>query len=261
MKNAYLSPLLGAGLTENQAQIYEILLTRGPLRASKIHAQTELTRALVYKVLEELVELGLATKQAEPGQVAIFSATHPSALLALAQKKEADAKAAGESLQAALGRMVSDYNLISGRPGIRFFEGVAGLEKIYEDILTEGTEVCLIRSAYEPVYREQILPVVEKFIRQRVRRGITVQALTPKDAGHHHSLEEDAHILLKRTWLAAADYRAPVEIDIYGDKVALLSFGQELVGVILESAQIAQALRQVFLLAERGAQTAARKSG
>lgn len=51
------------------------------------------------------------------------------------------------------------------------------------------------------------------------------------------------------------EYTAPVEIDIYGDKIALMSFGKELIGVIIESPQIARALKEIFLLAKRGAET------
>ena len=38
-------------------------------------------------------------------------------------------------------------------------------------------------------------------------------------------------------------YTAPVEIDIFGDKVAILSFGKELVGMIAESKQIASIVK------------------
>ena len=44
-----------------------------------------------------------------------------------------------------------------------------------------------------------------------------------------------------------------LEIDIYGNKVALLSFGKELIGTIIESKQIAEALKQIFDLAKLGA--------
>ncbi len=49
-------------------------------------------------------------------------------------------------------------------------------------------------------------------------------------------------------------YDAPVEIDIFGNKVAILSFGDELIGMIIESKQIASSLRQLFILATLGTQ-------
>lgn len=83
-----------------------------------------------------------------------------------------------------------------------------------------------------------------------------VYAITPRDQFAKLRVttpEADKAILFERTWVDASLYSAPVEIDIYGDKIALLSFGTELIGVIIQSPQIANALQQIFALAKRGA--------
>jgi hypothetical protein len=157
-------------------------------------------------------------------------------------------------IDTALPALISDYNLVSGKPGIRFFEGQGGLEKIYEDILETGENFYLVRSAYEPAYKGKIVPIIDEFIKKRVKKGISVTALTPRDRlAQKTTPEQDAKILYKRTWLDTKSYNAPVEIDIYGNKVALLSFGAEFIGVIIESPQIAKALKQLFLLSQKGA--------
>jgi len=233
--------------------VYEVLLKNGPLVAGKLTKKTPLKRGLVYKLLEQLVELGLVEKEEKEGKSALFKPGHPLKLKELAQNQEKKAKDAQMILAGVLGGLVSDFNLVSGKPGIRFFEGVEGLKEVYDDILETGENFYLVRSIYEPVYSKQILPVVNKFIKKRVERGISVIGLTPRDylGKRKPTPEDDAKILYQRIWINKKDYDVPVEIDIYGNKVAFLSFGKELIGVIIESEQISQSLKKLFLLARR----------
>lgn len=250
----YEQHLTQAGLTADQATIYEILIKTGPLPAGKISQKTPLKRGLVYKLLAELVEIGLVEKRDEPGKVSLFVPAHPLKLKELAEKREQQAKDAQTALGGILPQLTSAFNLISGQPGIRFFEGLDGVRQIYDDMIATGKKIYLVRAIYEPTYYEKALPLVNNFIKQRVKHGIEIEALTPRDEfSQQKNRPEDRSILMRRTWVSKADYSAPVEIDIYGDKIALLSFGQELIGVIIESPQITLALRQLFTLAQRGA--------
>ena len=142
--------------------------------------------------------------------------------------------------------ILSSFNLINNRPGIKFFEGVNGMEEIYNEILKEGKDFHLIRTAYEPTYNNKIAPIVEEFIKRRTEKNIKVIAIIPSDV---NDPKKDARWLMQRFNVDKRKYTAPVEIDIFGDKVAILSFGEELVGIIIESKQIAQCLKQVFDLA------------
>ena len=49
-----------------------------------------------------------------------------------------------------------------------------------------------------------------------------------------------------RTWLKPESYTAPVEVNIYGDKVALLAYGEDIMGVIIQNPPIAEAMRQMM---------------
>ncbi len=60
--------------------------------------------------------------------------------------------------------------------------------------------------------------------------------------------ESDKLMRLHRTWMQAEDYDEPVEWVGYGDKVAIMSFGQEMMGLIIESPQIARAFRKIYKL-------------
>jgi len=243
--------LLQTDLTPSQAEILEYLYQNKEAKASEIAKEIKRSRAIVYKEIEEMAKIGIIEKKERPNQITVFMAGHPSLLKKLLDNREAQLKKDREMLNNYLPDIVSSYNLINNRPGIKMFEGVEGLEKIYEEILNEGKSFFMIRSAYEPVYKEKILPIVDEFIKKRIKKNIAVTAITPTDLLADPA--KDASWLMERFMVNKGMYDAPVEIDIFGNKVAILSFGEELIGMIIESKQIAQSLRQLFTLATIGA--------
>ena len=120
-----------SGLTKNQAIVYEALLKTGAVPARAVLAAIPLKRGLAYKVLDELGKQGIVVKKEEPGKVAIFEPAHPSKLKEIAEQKEKQAKNAQIALDGILGQLVSDYSLAAGKPGVGFYEGKEGLEKVY----------------------------------------------------------------------------------------------------------------------------------
>ncbi len=145
MELQFNSHLKDAGLSNDQAVIYEILLKSGTQPASEIAkslpATHPLSRPQVYKVLDDLTARNLVEKHDQAGKIATFSVTHPDTL----GKQLAIAKAASddqfERAQKTLPQLTSLFNLTSGRPGIQYFEGKNGLWQVLEDTLTTKEEI------------------------------------------------------------------------------------------------------------------------
>jgi len=235
-----------AGLTTSQSEILDYLYQHKEAKASEIARAIKKSRTIVYKDNEILVNLKLIKKIDKPNRATVFLAEHPAVLMKLVREREKKIQKDKKAIEDFLPEMVGAYQLISNRPGVRFYEGVGGLKKIYKEILDDKQKLYLIRTAYEPIYNNKIAPIVEQFIEDRIRRKIRVEAIIPSDVDDK---EKDARWLLKRFNVDKKKYTAPVEIDIFGDKVAILSFGEELVGMIIESKQIAKSLKQIFALA------------
>lgn len=235
-----------AGLTTTQGEILGYLYQNKEAKASEVAQKIKRSRTIVYQEMEKMEEMGIVLKEEKPNQVAIFAAAHPSVLKKLLESKEAQLRKDRQLLESYLPEVISSYNLNHNRPGIKFYEGAKGLEKIYEEILKEGKDFHLFRTAYESVYNDKIAPIVENFIKRRVKKGIKVTAIVPSDV---KDPGKDAGWLMKRFNVDQRMYTAPVEIDIFGSKVAVLSFGEELIGMIFDSKQIAESLRQIFILA------------
>jgi sugar-specific transcriptional regulator TrmB len=239
--------LLKAGLNNVQAEILDYLYQQKEAKASIIAQKTKRSRAIVYQELDNLANLGLITKQEAKQKIATFAAGHPSLLKNVMENRLKSLNQAQQSLESSLPDIISGYNLINDKPGVRFFEGTTGLKQIYDEILKENKDIYLVRSIFHSNYEKQIVPIIEEFIKKRVQKNLKVTAITPSDVVVDQS--KDQKHLFTRIIVDQEKYNAPVEINIFGNKVAILSFGEELIGMIIESSQIALSLKQLFLLA------------
>jgi len=233
------------GLNSVQAATYAALVTDGTSTAPALAEHTGESRSNTYKVLDRLCELGLARKDTE-GKIVRYTPQHPGVLEQQLDAQERTLAAKKQRLQSALPELLSAFFAQAEQPSIRFFQGKDGIRRIFTDMLKTGQTVYLLRSPadvdfYDPDF-------FAEFRRKRAKLGITTYALTPDIPTAIHDPEVDTANRFNRLWLSPNDYTASVEWDIYGDKVALISYGQEAMGIIVESPNIAESFRQIFML-------------
>ena len=95
---------------------------------------------------------------------------------------------------------------------------------------------------------EQSESFLKKYRDQLPILGINTYALTPvtKEAIKYAKTGRDKAILFHRTWMPEDDYNSPMAIQIYGDKVALIVFGETQMATIITSPVIAESMRQIL---------------
>ena len=244
------------GLTPTQAKTYLWLVKAGSLTPPKLASQIGESRTAAYMALARLEEIGLAIRQ--PGaKKQTYEPASPSALEKfLAQRKQALA-AVEMRYREAMPNLLSYYYSYRGKPGVRFFEGSDGLEKVYEDILRTGQPVDVVRTPADQEYFGDVDrpdSMLKRYLDRRAAIGITSHMLAPALPGPMAwAKRNDARLKRTVTWMPKSAYTAPVEISIYGSKVSFISFGDEAIGTIIESPQIANAMRQLYALAQEGA--------
>ena len=238
-----------AGLTESQAKGYLALIEHGSLSPGELAEKTNETRTNGYMICEKLEKLGLATKK--DGRKAVYAPTHPNAVEALAERRRKAVQANEQAVKNNINELITFYYDHAEMPGVRYLEGRDGQAKIYDDIISQNQDMYLIRTPNEKkLFGKEILT---NFINNRIRNGIRVQALTPFTDTSNTDPKKDVEQLLERQFMPESSYTAPVEIDIYGSRVGFISYGETLTGVIIDNPHIADAMRQVFDLARRGA--------
>ncbi len=238
----YEQSLQQAGLTLDQALIYEVLLKNGPLKASKVHQKTPLKRGLVYKILEDLVKIGLVEKAEEPGKVSIFSPAHPLKLRDVAKEREQKARDAQVALDGVLGQLSSDYNLTIGKPGVEFFEGKEGLIQLYERILGSGQPIDSIEDKGNMV--NVIGDYIPVYVKTRVQRGLYNRVITP--ATNAVNTTDQSQLREART-IPEAQFPFRLDIKIAGPLLSIVSLQKEnTVGVLIDNKEIAENFKILF---------------
>lgn len=238
----YETTLIQAGLNPEQAAVYEVLLKIGPSPARKISQNSPYKRSLVYKILDELVALNLASKKDEVGKISMFEPAHPMKLKELTEKKAEAAKQAQSALDSVLSDLTLAYGMISGRPGVKFYEGRDGIIKIYEEILKSGSPIDSIEdkgemAAFIPEYFPQ-------FIKKRVKLGIRNRVIVPAD----NKINIDSQAELRETrFIPTAQFPFRMDIKITDRFVSLVTFQKEHpVGVLIDNQEIADNFRMLF---------------
>ena len=256
-----LDVLKNIGLTDGEVKVYQTLLEGGELSAGELIRKTALKRGDCYNKIYNLRKKGLIREISKQGKKT-FRLEHPDKIVQLMEDKINDGLTDKKTLESIMPNLISQYNLVRDKPGVTFYEGKDGIQTIYNDILREMSNeesYQLIRSKYEEIYNREIVPkILQPFVKKRVRKKIRVNSLTPYEPplekeNPQERIKKDQKNLFDRQWVLTDDYNAPVEIDIYKNKVAFLSFKKELLGAVIESPQIALAMKQLFLLAKLGA--------
>jgi sugar-specific transcriptional regulator TrmB len=238
--------LSDAGLTKDQAKIYLCLLENGLMNARSISSKTSIGRAFTYKILDQLLALGLVEKKEYAGKVAFFFPTHPQKIKDICLIRKNEMETSFNNLNTVFASLVSSYNVLLGKPNVQFFEGVEGLRKVYDDILEIGQDILVI-SAPVGEGKESVLHLIKEQIERQVARNIKTKAITPHSSGITTTpVSEDERYLITRKIVPAEKLKIPAQIIIYGDKVAITNFKEVMVTILMESKHVKETFSTIF---------------
>ena len=240
----YEQPLIQAGLSKEQASVYEALLKLGPSPARKIAQNSPYKRSLVYKILDELIAAGLATKKDEVGKVSVFEPAHPLKLKEFAEKKAEAAKQAQTALDSVLSGLVSDFNLVSGKPGIKFYEGIEGIKQITENSLT-AKEIIYSYVDNEAV-KKYIPKLNEDYVKKRERLGIKKKMITV-DGDYIRKAVKTYNPTFSEVRVIPSQYPFVSVMQIYDNKISYLTLDEKtMIGIIIDDPALAKMHKTLF---------------
>jgi len=258
-QNPTLTTLVKAGLSSDEAEIYLSLLERGASSASNIASNTTVKRTYVYHLVEDLQSKGLISAKRE-GKTTLFEPNSPDHLLGIVEAKRAEISSAERELEGIMGSLKDKYSSVEAKPVVSVFEGVEGLKKIYKDTISVGKDILAFVETSE-MNLELREWLKEYYLAERKRNNIKARVIlaSGKLAKDYHTRNEDA--LREVIEVEKTKYPIKHEIDIYGDKVAILNYHSKnpLVGIIIDQPLIADTMRAWFELAWDGALASRRK--
>lgn len=232
-------------LSEKEATVYLASLEFGSSSIQEIAKKSQLSRSTTYEVIESLMKKVLMSSLTK-GKKRYFYAERPEKLMALIEVKERELEERKKELKTILPELIELSRLAKERPKVRFYEGKRGIRMIQEDILKTKDlksieEFIPIDDAYQlfPAHPRDHRHGMTKRVKVRERVIYTSRkgAILPAKRGP-----------IEARFIPVETFPFHTEITIYGDKVAFVSFGRKLTGVVIESEDIANTLRSVFNL-------------
>lgn len=224
------------GLSEKEAKVYLSLLELKEALPSTISRKTGVKRPTTYVILDTLAAKGLASHVDKKGQ-RYFQALDPRTLVE-------DQFTKYKSLEKFLPELLSLHQRFFSVPQMRLFEGKEGLIKIMEDTLTTKTPICAWANA-DLAATTLLADYYPTYIRKKVERKVWVNAILGYDKRALEFKRTEKAELREVHLIPKEKFPFRNEIDIYDDKVAIMSH-QDAVGVIIENINIADTQRSIF---------------
>lgn len=238
---AYTQHLLQAGLTHDEAALYEVLVKEGKLPASSAARRAKVSRTLAYKVLADLEKRGLVEREDIAGAASTFTAAHPAKLREIADKQAKEAENAKLAIDGIINPLSSDFNLAVGKPGIRFFAGDEGVQEVLNDSLNSKEEI----RAYSDLstIHKYAQTVSNEYIKRRTKLSVRRRSLMP-GTEENRALVAEKYTgklaeLSKTRFLNCDKTPFGTYMQIYDGKIAYIAFsGGNLIGAIIEDERI-----------------------
>lgn len=241
MNNQQLNQLKKLGLSEKEARLYLISLETGPSTISKLAQKSGVKRGTIYEFLDEMIEKGLLEVTIS-GKRRLYAGVEPKKLQKMIDRQ----KDILESLIPDLSLMTSAN---PAKPRIKFYEGKEGILKAYYEILDlpDGSEVVGF-ATFEAIFNLFPKSAFDNYVKKRVAKKIKQKLIMPADEyAVNHTVDNKKEY--RETLLIPKDkFFITNEINIYQNKVAIVSLGEEKVAVIIESKQVADTQRAIFNL-------------
>jgi sugar-specific transcriptional regulator TrmB len=197
-----------------------------------------LHRAVVYDILERLVEKGLVS-QIVSEKKKFFEAANPSRLKEMLKEKE-------NKLDLILPNLLDMANFGS-KLDVKTYKGKEGIKNVFEDILKESPKEWLsIGSSGET---SKLLPYfLEHFHKARIKNGTKVRGLMIISRNSEKRKEDLSRLKLTELRFLPKEFKTPSVMNLYANKIALYSSTEENVPfiILIENKEMAKSFKEYF---------------
>ncbi|MFC1651629.1 TrmB family transcriptional regulator [Patescibacteria group bacterium] len=225
------------GLNQKEAKIYLANLELGEASIQEIAKKSGIKRTSIYNLIDDLVKRGVIHVVIKKNKKRFVAAEPGTLKEIIAQRKKA------------LENILPDLKMLSGttkeKPRVRFYEGLEGIKAVYNDTLIDKKSI----KAFTGVTKGFAVlgKYGNEYIAKRAATKIKAQVITPNDAEGRMFKKKDRISQRITRLIPKKKFPFDIEINIYGNKVSFISYSkQRLMGVIMESPEIAKTMESIF---------------
>jgi HTH-type transcriptional regulator, sugar sensing transcriptional regulator len=230
------------GFSKKKAKIYLAILELGDASAINIAKEVGIKRTTVYNILPELISDGFVKKTIK-NKKSIFFVENPDLLKTHLEEKL-------ELIEKNLPGFRSLQNIFPFKPKITFYEGFGGIKELYKDTLDSSKSGDAILSLTGITDYQRLMPqdISREYIENRIKKKIRIKVIATDSEVAQKWKESSIRELREIRIIKEADFKFDGDMEIYGNKVALISYRENFMSVVIESKEITQMQRMAFKL-------------
>ncbi len=223
------------GLNNKEALVYEALLELGSGGGQQIAVKAGLPKSTTYDILKTLSKNGLVNIYLK-GKKRYFSAQDPNILKDKIEKQT-------ELINKFLPDIQAVYNTRLVKPKVRFYEGKQGVDIVIKEILKEARELWAIGSA-EEIFTK-LNDYFPEFAKKRAHKKIPLKVLL-KESEKAEERKRLGQQELRQVKIIKTQIEFKSLIWLWQNKLAMITLGDDLMVVVIESKEIVNTWRVMF---------------
>ena len=219
------------GLTENEAQVYLILLRLGSATASEITQKSGIHRINVYDILERMQEKGLVS-YVMIGKRKHYEAADPKRILEIEEERKKD-------IQSIIPELAAQRTLGKSPQDATIFKDKKGIMNVLEEITKSKTVVYLFASGWG--FKEKFPKYYDIWHNRLVLNKIKVKTLLSKK--FKKTLEVPKPLDYR---FLPSEYVFPSTTLVYEEKVFMIMWTGQPIAILIRGKEIAASYRKFF---------------
>lgn len=239
------SDLMGLGLTNNEAEVYIILLKLKEAKAYDIAKYTPISRSHVYDSLNILLGKGLVNYIIK-GKAKLFRITDPNNLISILEVKEESILKQKEDLKKKIEDLKEKETIAKSK--VEVYEGIEGIKYILNDVIKDGIEKkyreALVSNSLSVGEFTKFVPeyILQRYLNLRKKHKIWSKHLYAKGE------KTIKHPFFKAKILPKEYFSDKVSHFIYGNKIVYFILTLRPLVIRIESEEVAELYKKQFEL-------------
>lgn len=226
------------GLKDKEARLYLAALSSKPFTVSDISKKCGIKRPTCYLILDELVKRGLIAIVPK-AKKRLYKAEPPESLIKQAKRSLSYAESFVPSLRE-LFQQGKETSIV------KYYYGQNGIRNIYEDILDSGVKEMHYIGSSGPLIEMAGDDFMRDFVLRRAKRGIKVQSIRMKETEVIDPVYAGGKDMLREIRYAPSGIFIPSTVQIYGNKIAIISTSKSNFGILIENAEFHETVLGLF---------------
>lgn len=218
------------GLTDNEAEVYLLLLKKKDLQASEIAQKSDIHRINVYDILERLQEKGLVSFSVE-GKRKKYEAVNPERILEIEEERK-------QQIEEIIPELIKQKETEVGSQEAVIFKDKKGMRTVLESITKSKTEVLLFASGwgFSKFFPEYVDIWYSKLKNNKVKMKTLVSI---QSKGKYLPQFGEYKFL-------PSEFVFPSSTTVFDDKIVINIWGSHPMSILITGKEVAQSYREYF---------------